>query len=147
MFSLLFPSKRFDSRMNHVSEQIRSMNMRIELLERVVSNQTATISRLTKGQESTHSTKDPISGKVPAKAASAPRSGGLRSGAGSFRSGSSKPGSGASAQHYNSHASAIADDPTPSYHHSHGHHHHSGGDTGGYDSGCSDSSPSFSGCD
>lgn len=149
MFSLLFPKKRFDEQMRQIAKGIEAQNMRIELLERVVSSHTATIARLTSGQEIALSTKDSIRGKVPEKTASASRSGCLRSCAGSIRSGSSKSVSDSRAQHYNSPASAITDDSTSSYHHSHGHHHHhhSSGDTGGYDSGCSDTSTSFSGCD
>lgn len=146
MFSLLFPSKRFDHLQRHMDDKFRALNMRIDLLERVVSNQAATISRLTTDQEKARITKDSIHGKLPEKTASAPRSGGLRSGAGSFRSGSSKPVSESRTQHYNSLASTIADDPSPSYHSSHGYHHSAGG-SGGYDSGCSDSSSSSGACD
>lgn len=147
MFSLLFPSKRFEQQFRQIAKGIDAQNLRIEMLERVVSAQTATISRLIAGQENAQSIKDTILGKLPEKAASTTRPGGLRSGVDSFRSGSSKSGSESRTQHYSSPVNTIADDPTPSYHHSHGHHHHSGGDTGGYDSGCSDSSSSFSGCD
>lgn len=148
MFSLLFPRKRFERQFRQIAKGMDAQNLRIEMLERVVSSQAATIARLTAGQENAQSIKDPIRGKVPEKAASASRPGGLRSGVSSFRSGSSKSGSESRTQHYSSPVNTVTDDPTPSYHHSHGHHHHhSGGDTGGYDSGCSDSSSSFSGCD
>lgn len=148
MFSLLFPSKRFEQQFRLIAKGMDAQNLRIEMLERVVSNQAATISRLTADLENAQSIKDPIRGKVPEKAASASRPGGLRSGVSSFRSGSSKSGSESRTQHYSSPVNTVTDDPTSSYHHSHGHHHHySGGDTGGYDSGCSDSSSSFSGCD
>jgi hypothetical protein len=46
------------------------------MLERVVSNQAATISRLTTDQEKARITKDSIHGKLPEKTASAARSGG-----------------------------------------------------------------------
>lgn len=146
MFSLLFLKKRYDEQFRQISKGIRALNLQIEMLERVISDQKVVISRLTEVPENAKSIKDPIRGKVPEKATTASRSGVMHSGVSSFRSGSGKSGSESRTQHYSSSASTITNDPSPSYHHSHGHH-HSASNVGGYDSGCSDSSSSFSGCD
>lgn len=52
MFSLLFPSKRFEQQIRLIARGLDAQNLRIEMLERVVSNQAATISQLTAGLES-----------------------------------------------------------------------------------------------
>lgn len=133
MFSLLFSNKRIDSQ---ATQDIRELKLRIEMLESVVSGQAATISRLTVSQEKAPISKDPIHGKVPEKQASTPRSAGLLSGVGSFRTGSTMPGSESRTESDSSPTIIVADDPTPS------HHHHVGSD-----SGYSDSAFSPSGCD
>lgn len=148
MFGLLFPSKRFDHLQRNMDSKIRALIMRVDLLERVVSGQAATISRLTADQEKTRIAKDFTHGKAREKQAQASRSSNLRSSVRTFRSSPAQSGAETRTQHYSAPTSVTVDDPAPSHHHGHHHHHHhSGSDFGGYDSGCSDSSSSFSGCD
>lgn len=151
----LFRNKRFErnvsSTLSLLESRIENLNERIRVLESTVVSQANTVASLTKSSDSTtrpdsFPDKSIANGKLPTKKAATAGVSGYRTGSDTSR-----------------HRASYADDSasyqqaTPSAgHHNSGHHHHhhdsglyhnSFGDTGGYDSGCSDSSFSSGSCD
>ena len=151
----LFRNKRFErnvsSTLSLLESRIENLNERIRVLESTVVSQANTVASLTKSSDSTtrpdsFPDKSIANGKLPTKKAATAGVSGYRTGSDTSR-----------------HRASYADDSasyqqaTPSAgHHNSGHHHHhhdsglchnSLGDTGGYDSGCSDSSFSSGSCD
>ena len=151
----LFRNKRFErnvsSTLSLLESRIENLNERIRVLESTVVSQANTVASLTKSSDSTTRPdsvpdKSIANGKLPTKKAATAGVSGYRTGSDTSRHRAS-----------NADDSASYQQATPSAgHHNSGHHHHhhdsglchnSFGDTGGYDSGCSDSSFSSGSCD
>ncbi|OKN04135.1 hypothetical protein AM337_005768 [Klebsiella pneumoniae] len=165
----LLRNKRFErnviSNLNFLESRIQNLNERIRELESTVVSQANTITSLTKNSasgpwqiskkgnvalENAVVRSAPISsgiitnGKVSSKEAKTSGDTGLRANFGSGRADSSRFSAGADSTQpqYDPYAGYEGStfSGSVSSRHNHNHHEHDCGDTGGYDSGCSDSS-------
>lgn len=158
--SKLLRNKQFErhvtSNINLLENRILNLNERIRVLECTVVSQANTITSFTKSSGPTprpdpFSDKNIAHGKLPKKKTEAAGVSGYRAGTDTSRHSASYADDAVGTHRFAGNTNHVHEDSgSANRHHGSSHHHHgsnhchnSFGDTGGYDSGCSDSSGSF----